>query len=104
MQAGLKARDAALNEVVLTDVCPYSLGVDVGEHGPNGQIRTGLFSPIIERNTTIPASRVESFRTLRSGQRQIEFGVYQGEARWVAENIKLGDVMIPIPARPERSR
>lgn len=100
VQAGLKARDAALNEVVLTDVCPYSLGVGVGEHGPNGQIRTGLFSPIIERNTTIPASRVESFRTLRSGQRQIEFGVYQGEARWVAENIKLGDVMIPIPARP----
>lgn len=100
IQAGLKARDAALNEVVLTDVCPYSLGVDVGEHGPNGQIRMGLFSPIIERNTTIPASRVESYRTLQPGQRQIELGVYQGEARWVSDNIKLGKIVIPVPPRP----
>jgi len=100
IQAGLKARDAALNEVVLTDVCPYSLGVDVGEHGPGGQIRTGLFAPIIERNTTIPASRVETLRTLIANQRRIELGVYQGEARWVADNIRLGALVIPVPPRP----
>jgi molecular chaperone HscC len=40
VQAGLKARDAALKEVVMTDVCPYTLGVDVGESRPDGSFRT----------------------------------------------------------------
>ncbi len=39
IQAGLKARDAALKEVVLTDVCPYTLGVDTGERRPDGTLR-----------------------------------------------------------------
>ncbi|MCJ1962428.1 Hsp70 family protein [Novosphingobium mangrovi (ex Hu et al. 2023)] len=100
IQAGLAARDAALDEVRITDVCPYTLGVEVAEPSPNGGLQKGLFSPIIERNTPVPVSRVQSYSTLSDGQKQIEFGIYQGEAREVARNIRLGEIRIPVPARP----
>jgi molecular chaperone HscC len=99
IQAGLKARDVALKEVVLTDVCPYSLGVDVAERLPTGALRHGLFSPIIERNTVVPASRAKSFSTLEAGQRKVVFNIYQGESRDVSENVHLGRIEVPVPAR-----
>jgi molecular chaperone HscC len=98
VQAGLKARDVDLKEVVLTDVCPYTLGIDVGERRRDGSLRTGIFSPILERNTVIPASRVESYSTMEDYQTAITFGVYQGEARMVAENIKLGEATVRVPS------
>ncbi|WGM39483.1 molecular chaperone HscC [Caulobacter sp. NIBR1757] len=97
VQAGLKARDVALKEVVLTDVCPYSLGIDVADERPDGSVRSGLFSPILERNTVIPASRVESYFTMRDNQPVITFGIYQGESRNVAENVKLATMKMPVP-------
>ncbi len=100
IQAGLKARDAALKEVAVTDVCPYSLGVGIGERDENGRVRTGIFSPILERNTTVPASRVQTYSTLESGQRVIELGVYQGESRYVTDNIQLGKIKVDVPSKP----
>ena len=100
VQAGLKARDAALKEVVLTDVCPYSLGIEVAEHGPKNSVRTGLFAPIIERNTLIPASRVHTFGTMADNQRVVEVKVFQGEARMVDQNIFLGQLKVPVPPAP----
>ena len=100
IQAGLKARDAALKEIAVTDVCPFSLGVDIGERIQDGQIRLGIFSPILERNTTVPASRVKSYHTLRDGQSVIELNVYQGESRYVSDNIHLGKLRMAVPPRP----
>src|SRR6185369_4113178 len=80
IQAGLKARDSALKEVAVTDVCPYTLGVDVAERGPNGVLRTGIFSPVIERNIVVPASRVKHFSTMVSGQQKVVFNIFQGES------------------------
>ena len=100
IQAGLKARDVALKEVVLTDVCPYSLGVEVGERGPGGRVVNGLFSPIIERNTVIPASRADIFAPLDDGQRQLTLRVFQGESRMVADNVLLGELHIDLPGGP----
>jgi molecular chaperone HscC len=99
VQAGLKARDVALKEVVLTDVCPYTLGVDVIERLPGGELRDGVFAPIIERNTVIPASRARVFHTVQDGQRLVAFGVYQGESRLVKDNVRLGAIEMPVPAR-----
>jgi molecular chaperone HscC len=99
VQAGLKARDAALKEVVLTDVSPYSLGVAV--HNKNDAERL-LFSPIIERNTTIPASREESYSPVHPEQTVIKLGIFQGEARYVAENIELGSIEVAIPKTGKR--
>ena len=100
VQAGLRARDAALDEVRLTDVCPFTLGVDTTEFDTHGRMYAGVFAPIIERNTVIPASRVHVFSTVADNQRAVDFGVYQGEARNVAANVKLGKISIPVPPRP----
>lgn len=90
IQAGLKAKDQSLKEVVLTDVCPFSLGIAVGD---NGQ-----FDPIIERNTVIPASKVNTYHAMQKGQRQIDVKIFQGEHRLCSENIFLGDLTVPLPA------
>ncbi|MEP9359122.1 molecular chaperone HscC [Sphingomonas sp. KR3-1] len=100
VQAGLKARDAALEEIRLTDVCPFTLGVDTAMRDPTGRLVFGVFAPIIERNTVVPASRVHRFQTLAENQKQVEFNIYQGEARAVADNVHLGQAVVPVPPRP----
>lgn len=98
IQAGLKAKDTALKEVVLTDVCPYTLGVDIAARLPSGAIQQGLFAPIIERNTVVPASRERAFTTMSDGQRLVKMSVYQGESRKVSDNVSLGEIEIPVPS------
>jgi molecular chaperone HscC len=100
VQAGLKARDAALAEVVLTDVCPYSLGVDTSRPLPGGGFEDGIFSPIIERNTAVPVSRVSRYATLQANQPKVVFGIYQGEARMVADNVRIGQIEVAMPRGP----
>jgi len=97
VMAGLKARDEDLKEVVMTDVCPYTLGVETVHRMPNGGRVDGYFSPIIERNTVVPASRVKSYVPVEPGQRVLALEVYQGEARLVRDNIKLGELEVPLP-------
>lgn len=103
IQSGLKARDAALTEVVLTDVCPYSLGIAASERGPQGAVITGLFVPIIERNTVIPASRIKTFATLMDNQRKVQIPIYQGESRRISDNVRLGELSVPVPPGPAGS-
>ncbi|MGY4489941.1 Hsp70 family protein [Pseudomonas sp. TE3610] len=81
-QAACKARDSAIEELILTDVCPYTLGVESRRDGTEG-----VFSPIIERNTVIPASRVSRFYTTHPQQASLTVKVYQGERPWVRDNI-----------------
>jgi molecular chaperone HscC len=90
-------RDAALDDVVMTDVSPFTLGVEtVGQR--NGQIvATGLFSPIIERNTVIPASRSTVLSTVHKDQRSVALKIFQGESRLVAENAFLGELTVAMP-------
>jgi len=93
VQAGLKSGDAALDDMIVTDVAPFSLGVSSGRR-LGRQVVGGLFSPILERGTVIPASREESFSTIEDGQTAITFGVYQGEHSLVRDNKKLGEYTI----------
>lgn len=97
IQAGLKARDVALEDLVLTDVCPYSLGV--GVYNENDQLGTqgDLFSPVLERNTVIPSSRVNIYTTVSDNQTQLNMEIYQGENRLVKNNIHLGGLEIKVP-------
>ncbi len=97
VQAGLKARDAALDEVVVTDVCPYTLGVEVGRQIGEEQVQEGLYLPLIERNTTIPASRVRQVYPLSERQKAVDVGVFQGESRNVKQNIPLGMLRVALP-------
>ncbi|MCU4575864.1 Hsp70 family protein [Acinetobacter courvalinii] len=89
VQAGLKAKDLSLKEVVLTDVCPFSLGIAVGNDEQ--------FSPILERNIVIPASKVNTYTAMQKGQREIYVKIYQGEHRLCKENIFLGELKVLLP-------
>ncbi len=97
IQAGLIMEDTALEELVLTDVTPYSLGVETSVRINDNERRSGIFAPIIERNTIIPTSKVEEFSPIFDDQKSVDFGIYQGEARLVSDNIKLGEISVAIP-------
>ncbi len=97
--AGMKARDEKLEEVILTDVCPHTLGVGTSQQAANGQVTSGIFSPIIHRNSTVPVSRVERYQPLQDWQRQVEFEIFQGESPRVEHNVRLGKISVSVPAR-----
>jgi len=102
VQAGLKAKDAALSEVVMTDVAPYSLGVEVVRRMQSQAISGGHFDPVIERNSTVPISRVGHYFPVEDGQQQLELNIYQGEARLVKDNIHLGKLSVALPRGPKQ--
>ncbi|MEI8632637.1 Hsp70 family protein [Vibrio sp. PP-XX7] len=94
-QAACRLRDEAVEEIILTDVCPFSLGIASNREG-----QTGVFSPIIERNTVIPASRVERFYTMYDGQKVVRIAIYQGERMWVSENILIDELEVSVRPNP----
>jgi molecular chaperone HscC len=100
VQAALIHDDKAVSDIVMTDVCPFTLGVDTAKHF-GAHIKAGYFTPIIFRNTTIPVSKEHSFSTLTANQREVRIDVYQGEHRLVEKNLKLGELTITgIPPGP----
>ncbi len=99
IQAGLKSRDKALKEIILTDICPYTLGTEVAQTRDNN-IRPGYFLPVIERNSTIPISRVVELTTITDNQQCVKVEIYQGENRLVKNNIKLGSIEVNVPKAP----
>lgn len=100
VQAGLLTRHKALDEIVMTDVCPFTLGTDVAVQTSATTFEAGHFQPIIERNTVIPASRVVRNTTLQKGQQKMELTIYQGESPRVVENVKLGTITKRVPINP----
>jgi molecular chaperone HscC len=100
VQVGLYGRDQALSEVVLTDVAPYTLGIETLRYLGNGRFAQGQYLPIIERNTVVPASRAETVYTVANNQTGFKIKIFQGESRLVADNIRLGEVDIPVPPGP----
>jgi molecular chaperone HscC len=94
--AALLARDAAFEEVVVTDVAPYSMGIEVLQDVRGAKIG-GAYSPIISRNTPIPVSRVQPYTTANLGQTSVKIEVFQGESRLVRDNIRLGTLSIAVP-------
>lgn len=100
MQCGMKARDKEIQEVVLTDVCPYTLGTEVMMH--NGLFdEDGHYLPIIERNTVIPVSRTQTVYTAHDNQTRVNVKILQGESRMARNNLLLGEVSVPVPAGPK---
>lgn len=90
VQGALKQRDKDLDDVVLTDVCPFSLGI--------GMVNN-VFSVIIERNMVVPVSRVSTYNTVQDQQDRILIPIYQGEHRLTDNNIKLGELEISVPRK-----
>ncbi|MFN7450465.1 MAG: Hsp70 family protein [Pirellula sp.] len=103
VQAALISEDRAVDDMVMTDVCPHTLGVEIMKE-LGGQRVEGYFSPVIHRNTTIPVSKEGMFSTVEPNQYSLELRVFQGEGRKVKDNLLLGTLHVTgIPPGPAGS-
>lgn len=98
IQGAMKERTESIKEVILTDVCPFTLGTEVVREWEQGRFEDGVFCPIIDRNTIIPTSRTERLYTVRDNQTKIRVNVLQGESRFAENNLSLGELYIDVPA------
>jgi molecular chaperone HscC len=103
VQAGLKMKDAALGDMVMTDVCPYTMGTSIVRVLDEDNHIDGFYSPIIQRNTVVPVSRVQRYEPVTDNQRSIAIAIYQGESRMVRDNIRLGEVTVPLAPGPREN-
>lgn len=103
VQAAMKERREEVREVILTDVCSFTLGTEVVVEYEEGKFEDGRFCPIIERNTVIPASHTERLYTVRDNQTTVRVRVLQGESRFARNNLYLGELEIEVPKGPKGS-
>lgn len=100
IQAGLKEKNSDLDDIVLTDVCPYSLGTGIVNDADTGDKQGNLFLPIIERNSIVPVSIEKVLQTASNNQTEISLKIYQGESRLVKNNVYLGELDVKVPRGP----
>ena len=93
--AGIKERDKDIRDMVLTDICPFSLGIETKMGS-----KAGMFDAIIPRNTSLPASRIHSYTTVDDYQTFVKIKIYQGESLEAAKNLFLGECEVTVPALP----
>lgn len=92
----VKERNDEIKDYVLTDICPFTLGTNVINHAdPNHD----YMSPIIERNTVLPCSRIKRFYTANDNQTSLRFEILQGEHPYAEDNLKLAELTITVPKR-----
>jgi molecular chaperone HscC len=100
VQAGLANRDDALKDVVMTDVCPFTLGV-VATDTSNPKQMTNFVRAVIERNAVVPISRKMRLCTLEDHQTSLPVMVFQGENLRPEANIHLGTIPLTVPPKPK---
>jgi molecular chaperone HscC len=99
LQCAMKERSREIQEVVLTDVCPFTLGTEVV--ADNGVFEEGgHYLPIIERNTVIPVSRTQTVCTASDNQTKLCIKILQGESRMASNNLLLGELTVSVPPGP----
>lgn len=91
--AGMKSREKGLKDVILTDICPFSLGIAV----MNRELRRETTDFIIERNSPLPTSCVKQYYGGKDGQSFVRIKVFQGESMWCEKNLFLGELTVNCP-------
>ena len=98
--AALRESDVHLTDMVMTDVCPYTLGTETMVKGTDGVFHP-RFDPIIERNMTVPVSRIQQYVAIDEEQKELRIKVYQGEDPDPSENVFLGEIIHEIQSGSE---
>lgn len=91
--AGIKERKQEIRDLVLTDICPFTLGTNIVNHSDHER---PIMSPIIERNSILPSSKTGYYTNAYDGQAHISIGVFQGESYYCEENVRLGNIEMDI--------
>ena len=97
IQGAMKERKQAVKEMILTDVCSFTLGTEVVMEYSDGLMEDGHYCPIIDRNTVIPTSKTKRLYTVRDDQDRVTVRVLQGESRLARNNLYLGELEIKVP-------
>ncbi len=95
--AGIRARREDIRDMLLTDVCPFTLGVETWRKKSDLQ---GYLLPMIERNSTLPTSHCQRLVTMNDYQDGITVRIYQGEEYYAKDNLFLGEISIPVYPKP----
>lgn len=95
--AGIRSRDEDIRDMLLTDVCPFTLGIECWHKETSTQ---GYLLPMIERNSTLPSCVHKKLVTISDYQTEIAVRIYQGEEYYAKDNIFLGEVSIPVEPAP----
>lgn len=91
---GIKQRDESIKDVVVTDICPFSLSTSTyNEQNPDLELSTVL----IPKNSVLPVSKKMTLRTVHKGQTKVNISVFQGQAMYAKENLFLGQAFIHVP-------
>ena len=101
IQGAMKERKEAVKEMILTDVCSFTLGTEVVMEYSDGLMEDGHYCPIIDRNTVIPTSKTKRLYTVRDDQDRVTVRVLQGESRLARNNLYLGELEIKVPKAPK---
>lgn len=99
LQGARKERNEAVSDVIVTDVCPFTLGTKVCSQ-IRGMEHENVILPIIERNATIPISRSSDLVPHHPKQTKVQIEVYQGEGLRPDQNVLLGGMEISLPRPP----
>lgn len=91
---GIKQRDESIKDIVVTDICPFSLSTSTyNEQNPDLELSTVL----IPKNSVLPTSKKMTLRTVHKGQTKVNISVFQGQAMYAKENLFLGKAFIHVP-------
>ena len=88
---GIKDRKAEVKDIVISDICPFTLGIGIVDDA---------MSPIIAKNQVLPCSHVQRYVTVDNNQKKIDFNIYQGENSVASKNLLIEKIVLSVPPKP----
>ena len=90
---GIIGRDEDVSDIVMTDVCPFSLGVGAYFNDVDAELS---MSVIIPKNSILPVYKSDFYHGIRKNQEKIQFGIFQGEELRAKDNLSLGCLVVDV--------
>lgn len=97
LYAGIRARQEGIQDIIMTDVCPFTLGTDCVH---DKEDKRAYLLPVIKRNSTLPCTVTKRLYTVCDFQTALQVGIYQGEEYYAEENLSLGKISINVNPKP----